>query len=303
MSLDSQLQPLVEASAAAAAELPPIWEQTVEQRRQAYLALAALAGPGPDITRVENLEIAGVRCRLYANDSPRGIMVFVHGGGWVIGDLDTHDEPCRQVALESGGTVIAVDYRRAPEHRFPAGLDDVWAVFRQVAENPGRYGAGPVVLCGDSAGGNLAAVAAILARDAGIDVALQLLIYPTVDVLDESPSFIEHGDGYVLTRDIMDWFISHYRPDPFDWRASPLLAESLAGVAPALVITAEYDPLRDQGIAYARRLQAEGVAVTHTNYDGMVHAFFQLGPLVDAAKQAVSQIAAAAKAAFAAPGS
>lgn len=300
MPLDPQIQPLVEASRAAAAELPPVWEQTVAQRRAAYLDLAALAGPGPDIARVEDRTIAGVPCRIYSDDRPQGVLVFVHGGGFVIGDLDTHDEPCRQVASESGATVIAVDYRRAPEHPFPACVDDVRAVVFEVCRNTAAYGSGKVGVCGDSSGGNLAAVVAIMARDAGIELAVQLLIYPSVDVLDTSPSWTEHGDGFVLTRDIMDWFMGHYAPDPTDWRASPLYADSLVGVAPALVITAEYDPLRDQGVAYAERLRAEGVAVEHANYEGMVHAFFQLGPLVDAAAQAVSQIASTAKRALAA---
>jgi len=298
MGLDPQIQPLVEANRAAAAELPPVWEQTVSQRRAAYLELAALAGPGPDIERVEDLTIAGVPCRLYANPGAEGVLVFVHGGGFVIGDLDTHDEPCRQVAHESESTVIAVDYRRAPEHPFPACVEDVWAVVREVCGNTAEYGSGRVAVCGDSSGGNLAAVAALMARDADLELAAQLLIYPSVHVLDTSPSWSEHGDGLVLTRDIMDWFMMHYAPDPDDWRASPLLADTLAGVAPALVITAEYDPLRDQGIAYAERLRAEGVEVTHANYDGMVHAFFQLGPLVDAAAQAVSQVARTARDAF-----
>lgn len=300
MALDSQLQPLVEASRRTAAELPPISEQTVEQRRAAYLELAALAGPGPEIATVHDLTIAGVRCRRYVPENAHGILIFIHGGGFVIGDLDTHDEPCRQVALESGATVISVDYRLAPEDPFPASVEDVWAVVQAVNADRASFGEGKIVLTGDSAGGNLAAVTAIMARDAGIDIAMQLLIYPSVDVLDDSPSMAENGQGdYVLSTDIIEWYAAKYDADPRDWRASPLLAETLVGVAPALVITAEYDPLRDQGIAYAERLRESGVLVTHKNYDGMVHAFFQLGPLVDAAKQAVSQVAAAAKQALA----
>ncbi len=300
MALDAQLQPLVEASMAAAAELPSIWEQTVQQRRDAYLELAALAGPGPDIARVEDLYIAGVRCRLYQTSNPHGILIFVHGGGFVIGDLDTHDEPCRQVALESGATVIAVDYRLAPEDPFPASVDDVWAVFQAISADSTKYGSGGTAIAGDSAGGNLAAVVAIMARDAGLDLVKQVLIYPSVDVLDDSPSITENGQGeYILTTDLIEFYAAHYAPDPLDWRASPLLAGSLRGVAPALVVTAQYDPLRDQGIAYVRRLAEAGVDVTHTNYDGMVHAFFQLGPLIDAARQSVTQVALAAKEALA----
>ena len=296
MALDPQLKPIVDASVAAAAELPPVWEQSVEQRRAGYLALADLAGPGPDLPRVEDITIAGVPCRLFAPENPCGVLLFFHGGGFVIGDLDTHDEPCRQVALESGATVISVDYRLAPEHPFPACIDDGWAVLEEVHADPETYGAHKIAVIGDSAGGNLAAVLAIMARDAGLDLAMQILVYPSVDVLDRSPSMAENGQGeYVVTEDVIAWFASHYVPDPLDWRASPLLAESLAGVAPALVITAQYDPLRDQGVAYAKRLAEFDVAVTHANYEGMVHAFFQLGPLVDAAKQAVSQVASVAR--------
>ena len=301
MTLDPQLKPIVDASVAAAAELPPVWEQTVEQRRAGYLALAELAGPGPDLPRVENITVGGVPCRLFAPHNPRGLLLFFHGGGFVIGDLDTHDEPCRQVALESGATVLSVDYRLAPEHPFPASIEDAWIVLQKLHAEPELYGSDQIAVIGDSAGGNLAAVLAILARDAGIDLAMQILVYPMTDVLDESPSMRENGQGeYVVTEDVIAWFASHYRPDATDWRASPMLAESLEGVAPALVITAQYDPLRDQGIAYARRLADFGVPVTHDNYEGMVHAFFQLGPLVAAAKQSVSQVAAAAREVFSA---
>ncbi len=273
-----------------------MWQQTVEERRAAYLALAALVGPGPDIARVENLTIAGVPCRLYEADDPHGTVLFLHGGAFVIGDLDTHDEPCRQVALESGATVIAVDYRLAPEHPYPASLVDSWAVFEALSADRATDGSGEIVIVGDSAGGNLAAVVAIMARDRGLDVRHQLLIYPSVNIADDSPSLAECGKGeYILTTDIIDFYASHHAADPLDWRASPLLADSLAGVAPALVITAEFDPLRDQGIAYARRLHDEGVDVVHANYEGMVHAFFQLGPLVDAARQAVTQVAETAR--------
>lgn len=296
IALDPQIQPLVDQSVASAAQGPPVWEQTVKERRAAYLALADLVGPGPDLARVENLTIAGVPCRLYEGHAPHGILLFLHGGAFVIGDLDTHDEPCRQVALESGATVIAVDYRLAPEHPFPASVEDAWAVFEALTTGRADHGSGDIVIVGDSAGGNLAAVVAIMARDQGLDLRHQLLIYPSVNVADDSPSRAECGQGeYILTNDIIDFYTAHHAADPLDWRASPLLAESLTDVAPALVITAEFDPLRDQGVAYAERLRDEGVDVEHANYEGMVHAFFQLGPLVDAARQAVTHVAETAR--------
>lgn len=295
MSIDPQIQPLVDANNAANAELPPIWDQTVEQKRAGYLALAELAGPGPDLATIEDVEIAGVRCRIYADEDPQGVLMYTHGGGFVMGDLNTHDEPCRQVALESGATVIAVDYRRAPEHPFPAAIDDSWAVLQAIDADRDRYGADAIIVIGDSVGASCAAVMAIMARDAGIDLALQLLIYPLVDVLDASPSLEEFAEGFVFTRETLDWFNHNYQPDPHDWRASPLRAPSHAGLAPAVVITAEYDPVRDQGIAYVKKLADAGVDVTHSNYEGMVHAFFQLGPLVDSAKIAVTQVSDAAR--------
>lgn len=293
MPLDPQVQPIVDAVNAASAEAPPIWEQTVEQRREAYLALSSLPGPGPDLDRVEDTTIAGVPVRIYANDGAQGVFMFIHGGGYVIGDLDSHDQPCRQIALESGATVVAVHYRLAPEHPFPAGIEDSWAVLQWLDQNRSQFGADDtrIVVGGDSAGGNFSAVMALMARDAGVDLAAQLLVYPAVDQDDQSPSMTENGAGYVLTAETMDWFGAQYQADPADWRASPARATSHEGVAPALIITAEFDPLRDQGTAYARQLEAAGVSVTHTNYEGQVHVFFQLGPIVAAGASAVSQVA------------
>jgi len=300
MPLDPQIAPIVDAINSAAAELPPVADQSVEDRRTGYQGLADIAGAGPGLYRVEDAVIGGVPCRIYSNREPQGIFMFIHGGGYVIGDLDTHDQPVRQLARESNATVISVDYRLAPEHPFPAGLDDAWAVFSTLDADRDNFGEGSkLVVAGDSAGGNFAAVLALMARDAGIDLAAQLLIYPAVDVNDASPSMEENGEGYILTKETMDWFMAQYQPDPGDWRASPLLAESHAGVAPALVITAEFDPLRDQGSAYAYALEQAGVPVTYTNYPGMVHAFFQLGPLVEAGATAVTQVAEAARDALA----
>ena len=197
---------------------------------------------------------------------------------------------------------MSVDYALAPEQPFPAGIEDSWAALQHIAANRARYGGrddAKVVVGGDSAGGNISAVMALKARDAGLDLAAQLLVYPAVRSDDDSPSMTDNGEGYVLTRETMDWFSAQYQPDPADVRASPIRAESHVGLAPALVITAEFDPLRDQGAEYAKVLADAGVPTEYTNYDGMVHIFFQLGPIVDQGKAAVTQVAEAAKRALA----
>ena len=306
MSLDPQIAPIVNAVNAAAADAPPVEEQTVEMRRAAYLALSAMAGAGPDLDHVSDERLPGregdIAARVYRNAGARGIFVFYHGGGYTIGDLDSHDEVCRQLALESGATIVSVDYALAPEQPFPAGIEDSWAALQHIAANRTQYGVSDdakVVVGGDSAGGNISAVMALKARDAGLDLAAQLLVYPAVRSDDDSPSMTDNGEGYVLTRETMDWFSAQYQPDPADVRASPIRAESHVGLAPALVITAEFDPLRDQGAEYAKVLADAGVPTEYTNYDGMVHIFFQLGPLLDKGKAAVTQVAEAAKRALA----
>ena len=294
--LDAQIQPLVDAINAAAAAAPP--DPSLDDRRAAYLALASLAGPGPQLDQVENRTVPGpvddIPVRIYRNVGAHGIFVFYHGGGFTIGDLDTHDEVCRQLAVRSGATVMAVEYRLAPEAPFPAAVDDSWAALQWAVANRHELGGSPdakIVVGGDSAGGNLSAVVALMARDSGLDLAGQLLVYPGVRADDDSPSMTENATGYVLDAETMNWFTEQYSADPADWRASPISAGSHVGVAPALVITAEYDPLRDQGADYAQVLEAAGVEVTYMNYDGMVHIFFQLGPLVAVADRCVSQVA------------
>ncbi len=225
-------------------------------------------------------------------------LVFFHGGGWVIGDLDTHDTLCRQLTAEAGISVVSVDYRLAPEHKFPAAADDAWAAIRWVAAHAAELGVDGARLAvgGDSAGGNLAAVVALMARDAGGPaLALQALLYPVTDVAAESRSYADLADGYLLTREGMRWFIAHYldrAAEGGDWRASPLRATSLAGVAPALVVTAGFDPLRDEGDAYAARLREAGVSVDHVCFGGMIHGFVPMGKLIETGNRAVTLIAA-----------
>ena len=224
-------------------------------------------------------------------------LVYFHGGGWTIGDLDTHDVLCRELANGAGCAVLAVDYRRGPEHRFPAAVDDSIAATRWVHANAAALGVDPARLAvgGDSAGGNLAAVVALAARDAGgPPIAFQLLIYPATDMRAGAPSHQTNGDGYLLTRDTITYFHDHYIDDrrhDLDWRASPLLAENLAGLPPAFVLTAGYDPLRDEGLAYSQRLSEAGNRVTHVCFERQIHGFITMGRVIDEANAAVAMCA------------
>ena len=230
----------------------------------------------------------------------RGLLVYFHGGGFVLGDLESHDAVCRALASGSRAAVLAVDYRLAPEHPFPCGVDDAWAALRWARDHAGDLGTDPTNLAvgGDSAGGNLAAVTALRARDAGLALRLQLLVYPGTDFSARRPSLAENA-GYVLTPEAMEWFERHYAPDPTDWRASPLLAPDLAGVAPAVVLTCEHDPLRDEGNAFAERLRAAGVAVEHLQVPGMIHGALNLTELIPAAGVLLETSCRALQAAFA----
>jgi len=229
--------------------------------------------------------------------TPLAVLVFFHGGGWVIGDLETHDVLCRQLTAGSGVSVVSVDYRLAPEHKFPAAVDDAWAATRWVVAHAGELAvdARRLAVGGDSAGGNLAAVVALLARDKGAPaIAVQVLIYPVTDLVGETRSYRDFAEGYLLTREGMRWFIAHYltaEAEAADWRASPLRAQSLAGLPPALIVTAGFDPLRDEGEAYAERLRDAGVRVDSVCYGGMIHGFVPMGRLLDTAGRAISLIA------------
>jgi acetyl esterase len=271
MPLDPQIKPIVDSMTAAAALDPP--DITVAQRREKFAALPALVGPGPELDEVINRKIAGpcdeIPVRIYRNHGATGIFVYYHGGGWALCDLDTHDELCRQLALQSESTVMSVDYRLAPENPFPAAVDDSWAALVWADANRAELGGtddSKIVVGGDSAGGNLSAVVALMARDNNLDLAAQLLVYPCVDDDDYSPSMTENGSGYILTQENIEFYIETYGADREDWRLSPLRAQSHVGVAPTLLITAEFDPLQDQGAKYAQALESAGVDVTLTNY-------------------------------------
>jgi acetyl esterase len=224
--------------------------------------------------------------------------VFFHGGGWVIGDLDTHDVACRKLADEGELMVISVDYRRAPEHKFPAAVDDAIAATAWIAVHASKFGidAARLLVGGDSAGGNLATVVAIAARDGnGPAILGQVLIYPATDFAMTHPSHSEPETSILLTHSVIRWFSNHYlngAADIHDWRASPARAKTLVGLPPAYVLTAGADPLRDEGDEYARRLKQAGVAVTHRTFPGQFHGFFTMGKLLQQANVAASEIAA-----------
>lgn len=289
-------------AAAAEAGAPPLSDLSPAQAREMYRMMQP---PADDITvgKVENRRIPGpagdIPIRIYhpEGSGPFPIHLHYHGGGWVIGDLDTHDADCREVCRRAGVIVIAVDYRLAPEHPYPAAVEDCFAAAQWAAANAAAIGGhgGPVSVGGDSAGGNLAAVVSRLARDAGApEINFQLLIYPVTDAAMDTASYTENSDGYMLTRQSMNWFWESYCSDParrLEPDASPLRAADLAGLPPAHVMTAEFDPLRDEGEAYARRLQEAGVAVTCERYDGLIHGFFSQARMVPAAQPALDAAA------------
>jgi acetyl esterase len=239
-----------------------------------------------------------------AGDEPLPIAVFTHGGGWVVCDLDSHDGMCRAITNASECMLVAVDYRLAPEHRFPVGVEDAYAALCWVAAHGATIGGDPqrLAIIGDSAGGNLTAVLALMARDrGGPHVSLQVLVYPVIDFRFDRPSHLDPGDDKVLQSDEVRYFWYQYLADHADGAhpyASPIRAESLAGLPPALVLTAELDPLRDEGEAYAARLTEAGVPTDAVRYDGMMHSFVTFLDALPDARRAVDRIAAAMRAAF-----
>jgi acetyl esterase len=300
MPLDPNMKALLDQMAAIGA--PPLHALTVEQARASMDAMVAMMGGGEAVASVEDrsLDVGGrtLAVRRYrpasVGEGPAPTLVFYHGGGFVIGSLASHDRDCRALANRGQCQVIAVDYRLAPEHPFPAAVDDAVAALERIVGAAGEFDVDParVAVGGDSAGGNLAAVVALHARDQGIPLRLQLLIYPAVAGAEgDYPSRTENASGYMLDAESIAWFGAAYYPDgmPADWRAAPMLAASHEGVAPALVITAEFDPLRDEGEAYAARLRDAGVEATASRYDGLIHGFFGMGAVVPAADAAVDE--------------
>ncbi len=260
-------------------------------------------GIGPDMASVEDTTVGEVPVRLYRPaEGVLPALVYFHGGGWTIGDLISADPMCRRLAAEAGCVVVAVDYRLAPEHPFPAAVEDAFAVTAGVVRHAADYGIRPgaVAVAGDSAGGNLAAVTAQLARDAGLDLAHQLLMCANTDSGLDTPSFAEFAEGYGLSATGMAWFFGHYLglADRSDPRIAPLRAADLSGLPPATVLTAEYDILRDEGEAYAVALEAAGTPVEHRRFDGMIHNFVTLPEQFDDATEARAWAVARLRQAF-----
>ena len=308
MPLDPQARALI----ASAAGGKPVEQMTTQEMREALEERARLTGGAPEpVGQVVSDSAPGpagaIPLRVYVPEGARPLpgLVFFHGGGWARGSLQTHDVVCRALPNGGGCVVVSVDYRMAPEHKFPAAFEDSLAATRWVAEHAAALGidARRLAVGGDSAGGNLAAAVALALRDAGgPPLAFQLLIYPVTDHNFDTPSYLENAEGYMLTRASMQFYWQLYLRSPADaddFRASPLRARDFGNLPPALVITAEFDPLRDEGRAYADRLRAAGTPVVCREYPGMVHGFVTSAGVLDAGRQAVAEAATALREAFA----
>ncbi len=308
MPLDPQIEALLAQLAEQGLKSPE--SMTVAESRAMIEDLAELSGPPQPVARVEDTTAPGpdgeipVRIYVPAGEGPHPTLIYYHGGGWVIGSLDSHDGVCRALANRAGALVAAVDYRLGPEHRFPAAVDDAYAALTWAVEKIGDHGGDPTRLAvgGDSAGGNLSAVVSQLAhRRGGPRVAFQLLIYPMVDRFDDSASMREQALGPLLTRGWIEWFLGCYLNTPdegADPRVSPALADELGGLPPALVITAEFDPLRDQGAAYVGKLREAGVDAELLPVDGMIHGFAQMAGVIDRARETLDRAGDALRAAL-----
>lgn len=301
MPLDPQVKIILEEDAAR--NLPAYHELSPVEARKQMLDLSAPVDPMLMAERVVEQKIPGpggeIPMRFYypEGDPPFAVVVYFHGGGWVIGDLDTHQALCHALSKSSGCLVVAVDYRLAPENRYPAAIEDAYAATCWVAQNAEAIQADArrIAVAGDSAGGTQATVVAMMARDHGKpNIALQVLIYPITDRNFNTLSYLRNANGYMLTRDLMMWFWNHYLEDENmadDPYVSPLRAVNLTDLPEALILTAEYDPLYDEGEAYARRLQEAGVKVKLTRYEGMIHGFIRMTSRLDKARQALDEVA------------
>lgn len=306
MPLDPVVKSMLEMLASSG--MPPLDTLPVSDARTMFNAMPGAPGEKAALARIEDRRIPGpageIPVRIYTPEgaAPLPILVFLHGGGWVVGTLDGYDDVCRALARAVPAIVVSVDYRLAPEHPFPAAADDSYAATCWAAENAASIGGDParIAVGGDSAGGNLSAVVSLMARDhRHPKLAHQLLVYPLTDLRGSTDSMRENGEGYFLTYRTIIWFANHYttpaqRLLPY---VSPLLAPDLGRLPSATVITAEFDPLRDEGEAYAARLRASGVLVEQTRYDGMIHGFFSM-PMFRQAGEAIEQSASALRRAF-----
>jgi acetyl esterase len=306
----AEMHPQAQGLLAAMAEAggPPLYEMSLADARAVTGMVSELIGPGPAVATVGDIAIPGrgggaIGARVYEPvDDPPATVVYYHGGGWVIGSVEDWDAVCRAIAVESGCRVVSVDYRLAPEHPFPAAVEDAYDSFIWVAEN--LSGNGATIVAGDSAGGNLAAVTALRARDeSGPEIALQVLVYPVVDNDASAASFEQYADaGLILNGAEMAWFWELYLPDPADRshpHVAPQRASDHADLPPAYVLVAEFDPLRDQVLAYAATLEAAGVPVTVRYFDDQIHAFFGMVNIMESADMAVAEVGAAIRAVLA----
>ena len=309
MPLDPQTRALLDELASL--DLPPTHTLTPQQARHYQQLRPPISGP--TVSAVEDRAIAGpagqIPVRIYrpAGTGLFPALVWFHGGGMVLGDLDRADSTARQLCIRAACVVVSVDYRLAPEHKFPAAPDDCYATTKWISENAAgmQVDSRRIAVGGDSAGGNLAAVVALMARDRdGPTLAHQLLVYPMADRNFDTESYEQNAEGYSLTRDSMRWFWNHYLQSDVDASnpyAAPLQANDLKGLPPALVITAEYDPLRDDGEAYAHRLQTAGVPTVYSRYEGVMHGFFGMPGVIDKGDQAIGEASESLKRAFANP--
>ena len=300
LTIDPEVRAYLDRQASLAQ--PPLAQQTPDAiRRQNKSNTAALAGKVDDVERVDDIDIPGpagaTHARVYAGSKARRppVVLYLHGGGWVIGDLDTHDPVCRALAARARCTVVSLDYRLAPEHPFPAGLEDGWAALNWL-QHQEQFDGGRIAIGGDSSGGNLATVLARWARDhGGPPLRAQVLIYPVTDCDLDSVSYRELATGFGLTRDSMRWYWDQYLPEHAAREspdASPLRAESLAGLPPALVLTCELDPLASEGIAYAHALRDAGVPVEHIHEPGMIHGYIRIAAAIGRARKSWDDCAA-----------
>ena len=308
MSLNRETQILFEQIAKW--DLPSISELEPTQARELSAMFKHLSHDSEAIAKVENYTIAGpvveIPLRIYTPEAiaPFPLLVYFHGGGWVIGDLETVDSICRTLANQANCVVVSVDYRLAPEHKFPAALEDAYAATKWVAQNASDLNGDKtrIAVAGDSAGGNLAAAVALMARDRGEPpLVYQLLIYPATQYNANTESYRQNGEDYLLTTDDMTWFWNHYLAREADGNnsyASPLLESNLSNLPPTLILTAEFDPLRDEAEAYAVRLQDAGVSVKSSRYDGTIHGFVNMAKMLSQGQEALAEAGAELASAF-----
>lgn len=284
-------------------KIPPLEELPLETARWALVFGSKVKLAPPELARIETRTIPGpdvdeLTIRIYqpVGEGQRGACLYFHGGGWVLNNIETHDDVARRLAAASGFVFVSIDYRLAPEHKYPAAIEDGYAALQWVHEHARELNIDParIAVCGDSAGGNIAAVLCLMTRDrGGPPIAAQALIYPITDCDFDRPSYRDNADGYFLTTKQMKWFWDHYVSSPaqmLEPYASPIRAASLSGLPRALIQTAEFDPLRDEGEAYAEALRAAGVPVTLRRYDGLIHAFVKRVDTFDAALEAIREV-------------